>query len=143
MGTKNKDQKQNDEITKENLNQVIFDDIKFSDLIKEVYTNVKSKEDQIKGLVNDLRPLVVDTRQATMIVPLIKEYMDIGVKNDEQLVKLAGVLQRLLASSNSTEVAKEKITGTKKETGEDFFGLSDEEKGQIMKDIKEISSTVK
>jgi hypothetical protein len=143
MGTKNKDQKQNDEITKENLNQVIFDDIKFSDLIKEVYTNVKSKEDQIKGLVNDLRPLVVDTRQATMIVPLIKEYMDIGVKNDEQLVKLAGVLQRLLASSNSTEVAKEKITGAKKETGEDFFGLSDEEKNQIMKDIKEISSTVK
>ena len=76
-------------------------------------------------------------------IPLIKEYMDIGVKNDEQLVKLAGVLQRLLASSNSTTVAKEKINTSKKDTNDDFFGLSDDEKNQIMKDIKEISTTVK
>lgn len=143
MGNKNKEQKTHDEITKENLDQVIFDNTKFSDLVKEIYSSVKTKEDQIKNLVNDLRPLITDTREATLLVPLIKEYMDIGVKNDEQLVKLAGVLQRLLASSNSTTVAKEKINTSKKDTNDDFFGLSDDEKNQIMKDIKEISTTVK
>jgi hypothetical protein len=143
MGSKNKEQKTHEEITKENLDQVIFDNTKFSDLLKDIYSSVKTKEDQIKNLVNDLRPLVTDTGQATLLVPLIKEYMDIGVKNDEQLVKLAGVLQRLIASTNSTVVAKEKINISKKDTSEDFFGLSDDEKNQIMKDIKEISNTVK
>jgi hypothetical protein len=144
MKGSNKKNDSSDQITRDNLDQVLFDDTKFSDLLKDIYSNVKSKEEQIKSLVGDLRPLITNVGEATMIVPLIKEYMDVGVKNDEQLVKVAGVVQRLLASTNSTVVAKEKITTTKNDTkGDDFFGLSDEEKSQIMKDIKEVQSAVK
>ena len=41
---------------------------------------------------------------ASMMVPLIKEYLEVSVKNDDNLVKLTAIVQRLLVSSakNST-----------------------------------------
>ena len=42
-------------------------------------------------------PLIENIGDATLLVPMIKEYMEIGVKNDEHLIKLATVIQRLEA----------------------------------------------
>jgi hypothetical protein len=71
----------------EGLNSEIFGDKKFKDLLEEIYTNQKKKEKQISTLINELKPMVSDIGDATLIVPLIKEYLEIGVKNDEQLIK--------------------------------------------------------
>ena len=67
------------------LNSVVFGKKKFSDILNEIYNNQKKKEDQISGLISELKPLVQDIGDATLIVPLIKEYLEIGVRNDEQL----------------------------------------------------------
>ena len=64
------------------LDKIIFGKKKFSDLLEEVYNNQKKKENQISALISELKPLISDIGDATLIVPLIKEYMDIGVKND-------------------------------------------------------------
>ena len=77
------------------LNQVIFDDKTFSDLLKEIHTNQKKKGKQIGQLIAELRPLIQNLGDATVVVPLIKEYMEISVKNDDALLKMAAIVQRL------------------------------------------------
>ena len=77
------------------LEKIIFKEKRYSELLEEIYDNQKRKEKQISGLISELRPLIQDTGDATIIVPLIKEYMEIGVKNDDALIKLATIIQRI------------------------------------------------
>ena len=73
------------------LDKNIFGKKTYSDLLKEIYDNQKKKETQISALINELKPLISDIGDATMIVPLIKEYMELGIKNDEALIKVATI----------------------------------------------------
>jgi hypothetical protein len=86
-----------------NLESNIWGKKKFSDLLKEIYDNQKKKEAQISALIGELKPLINDIGDATLIVPLIKEYMELGIKNDEQLIKMVNIAQRALASGKSEE----------------------------------------
>ena len=70
------------------LDSIVFGNKKFSDLLEEIYTNQKTKQKQVTSLISELKPLINEIGDATLIVPLIKEYMEIGVKNDEQLIKM-------------------------------------------------------
>lgn len=83
------------------LEKVIFGKKKFSDLLEEIYNNQKKKESQITALIGELKPLISDIGDATLIVPLIGEYMEIGVKNDEQLIKMATIIQRAIQGETS------------------------------------------
>ena len=76
--------------------QKIFGQKSFSDLLKNIYDNSREKEKQIKDLISGLKPLVTDTQSALMVVPLIKEYLDVSVKNDDSLIKMAGIVQRAM-----------------------------------------------
>ena len=84
------------------LNQVIFDDKTFSDLLKEIHTNQKKKGKQIGQLIAELRPLIQNLGDATVVVPLIKEYMEISVKNDDHLLKMAAIVQRLSTGATTS-----------------------------------------
>ena len=111
-----------------NLDKKIFDKKKFSDILKEIYDNSKKKETQISVLISELRPLVKDIGDATLIVPLIKEYLEIGVKNDEQLIKMAAIVQRVINSEN---------------TGEDNFGISESEKQALLDTLENMNKNKK
>ena len=86
--------------------------------------NQKKKSRQISALIAELKPLVNDIGDATLIVPLIKEYMEIGVKNDDLLIKMAALAQRAMNS----------------EGGESALGISDEEKQQLLDEINKFKS---
>lgn len=73
----------------------LFEGKNLSDLFKEIYDNSVTKKGQIKNLIEALYPLIQGIGDATLLVPLIKEYLEISVKNDEQLVKLAQIVQRI------------------------------------------------
>ena len=109
------------------LNQILFDDKSFSDLLKEIHGNQKKKAKQLASLIAELRPLVQSLGDATVVVPLIKEYMEISVKNDDQLIKMAAIIQRL-----STSMSQSGDGGL----------LTDEEMNQLMDVAEEISKTV-
>ena len=111
----------------DSLNQILFDDKSFSDLLKEIHSNQKKKAKQLASLIAELRPLVQSLGDATVIVPLIKEYMEISVKNDDQLIKMAAIVQRL-----STGAAQNGDGGL----------LTAEEMDQIMDVAEEIAKTV-
>ena len=81
------------------LDKEIFKGKSLSDLFGEIYDNSKETKGQVKALIGELKPLIENIGDATLIVPMIKEYMEIGVKNDEHLIKLAQVIQRLEAIS--------------------------------------------
>ena len=100
----------------------------FSDIMSDVYNNSKKKDRQLKLLIAQLEPLVKNLSDATVIVPLIKEYMEVSIKNDDQIVKLAAIVQRMMKDANSGD--------------EGGFGLSDDEKKQLMSNAKEIDKTI-
>jgi hypothetical protein len=102
----------------------------FSELMKDVYDNSKKKERQINLLIGELKPLVKNVGDATLIVPLIKEYLEVGVKNDEHLVKLAAVVQRLISSNAKAQ----------SETGNGYM-LSEEEKQQLLAELNTIENS--
>jgi hypothetical protein len=103
----------------------IFKGKKFSSLCEDIYNNSTNKRDQIDILISELRLLIKGVPEAMNIVPLIKEYFDVAVRNDEHLVKLASVVQRII-NSNSDE-------------GSDGY-LSESEKDQL---LREVSGEVK
>lgn len=76
----------------------VFKGKSLSDLFSEIYDNSRKKDKQISTLISELKPLIEDVGDATLVVPMIKEYLEIGVKNDEQLVKIATIVQRLETS---------------------------------------------
>lgn len=104
------------------FDQELFGNKKFSDLLKDIYDNQKKKERQLNLLIADLKPLITNISDAGMLVPSIKDLMEVSVKNDEHLVKLAAVIQR--ATSNKQE--------------ETSSFLTDEEKEALLKGIQEI-----
>ena len=104
------------------FDQELFGNKKFSDLLKDIYDNQKKKDRQINLLIADLKPLITNISDASMLVPTIKDFMEVSVKNDEHLVKLAAVIQRAM--------------GDKGEESSSF--LTDEEKESLLKGIQEI-----
>jgi hypothetical protein len=104
------------------LDTKIFGKKKFSDILEEIYNNQKKKEAQISSLINELKPLIGDIGDATLVVPLIKEYMEIGVRNDDLLIKMAALAQKSIQ--------------TKEEDG--GLGITEEEKAQLLEDIQKI-----
>ena len=77
------------------LDKEIFSGKTLSDLFSEIHDNSTSTRTQVKGLIGELKPLIENIGDATLIVPMIKEYMEIGVKNDDALIKLATIIQRI------------------------------------------------
>ena len=102
----------------------IFKGKSFANLAEDIYSTSKKKETQINLLIAELKPLISNIGDATIIVPLIKDYLEIGVKNDELVVKLSSLIQRMIANNG---------------TGNDSdFGISEEEKKQLLDTLGEI-----
>ena len=47
------------------LDSVVFGKKKFSDILSEIYDNQKTKQQQITGLISELKPLINDIGDAT------------------------------------------------------------------------------
>lgn len=103
------------------LDSIVFGNKKFSELLEEIYNNQKKKDKQISALIAELKPLIQEIGDATLIVPLIKEYLEISVKNDEQLIKMATIIQRIISNSP--------------DNGEGNYIISEEEKAQLLAEI--------
>ena len=112
----------------------LFNGTNFSDLMRDIYHNSKKKSRQIDGLIKELQPLIKNSGDATVLVPMIKDYLEVSVKNDDALVKLAAVVQRLISASM-------------KESDDGEFGLSDEERRQLLdeaeSEVKKLQSESK
>ena len=96
----------------------IFEGKTFQDLTKDIYENTTKRKTQIDLLISEIHGFITTIDDVVLVAPIIKEYMDTAVRNDEHLVKLAGVLQRIISKSQG-------------ESDETML-LSDEEKAELM-----------
>jgi len=99
----------------------------FADLLKEIHTNSSNKEKEIRLLIDNLKPFINSAGDAVIIVPLIKDYLDVSVKNDDLLIKMAGIVQRAMNSNQ----------------GSDELLLSDSDKEMLFQSMNELDAQVK
>jgi len=105
----------------------IFEGKSLSGLFQDIYENTKTNKEQLEVLMKEVVGFIKDGDTAVQIIPMLKEYLEINVKNDDQLVKVAAIVQRIIAAEN-------------KGGSEDEFGLSDAEKEQLMGAIEEAAT---
>ena len=101
----------------------LFEGTKFSDLMRDIYHNSKKKSRQIDSLIKSLEPMIKNTGDATVIVPMIKDYLEVSVKNDDALVKLAAVVQRIVSASMKDDDGNE-------------YGLTDDERARLLEEAE-------
>jgi len=102
----------------------------FASLCKDIVSNSEEKKQQLDILITDLKDMIKTVNDAVTIVPLLKEYFDAGIRNDEQLIKLAAIVQRLMADR----------VGAESESNGGI--LTDDEKKQLMSVIEEAAKPV-
>jgi hypothetical protein len=96
-------------------NDELFKGTSFADLMSDVYHNSKKKDRQINQLISQLQPLIKNASDATIIVPLIKEYLDVAVKNDDHLVKLTAIVQRYISTKQTISGADGLLSDNEKQ----------------------------
>ena len=104
-------------------NNEIFEGKTFQDLTKDIYENTTKRKVQIDLLISEIHGFITTIDDVVVVAPIIKEYMDTAVKNDEHLVKLAGVLQRIISKSTGSD--------------EESMLLSDSEKEELMSTLQD------
>jgi len=95
------------------MEQPIFEEKTLSDVFKDIYENTESKRQQINTYITKLVQLIRTPEDATVLGPIIKDFMEVNVKNDEHIVRVAQIAQRAMsigakASSTSVLLKKEK-----------------------------------
>ena len=106
----------------------LFDGKNLSSLFKDIYENQQNKKKNISEMIESLRKLIKNVGEATVIAPIIKDLVDASIKNDDHLIKLATIAQRLAAAEA-------------KGIGEDGW-LSESEKAQLLTDLEDTISEV-
>ena len=101
----------------------LFKGTNFSDLMRDIYHNSKKKSRQIDSLIKNLEPMIKNTGDATVIVPMIKDYIEVSVKNDDALVKLAAICQRIISAGNKDDDSNE-------------YGLTDDERARLLEEAE-------
>ena len=106
----------------------IFGDKKFSDLSQEIYENSKLKKTQIDLLIQEVHGYIQGIEDIAIVGPVLKELFDVAVKNDDNLLKLATVIQRIMNKQFDLT--------------EDTSLLSDEEKQELMDSLEEAAASL-
>ncbi len=106
----------------------IFKNTSLADLFEKIDHNSKRNKIQIESLIQELMTFIKDPNSAIQLFPMISDYMEANIRNDELLVKLAAVVQRVMQ------------TEAKGEGGE--FSLSEEEKEQILSKIEKETTNI-
>ena len=103
----------------------VFEGKSLSDVFEDIYNNSETNKKQLDILIKEIVGFIKDGDTAVQLIPAIKEYLEIKVKNDEQLVKMASIVQRLVSSENK---------GSESE-----FGLTQKEKEQLVGSIEKVA----
>ena len=104
------------------MEYVIFDDKTLSDVFKDIYKNTESKREQINTFVTKLVRQIRTPEDAAVISPIIKDFMEVNVRNDEHIVRIAQIAQRAIAIGTKAVGSTELLT--------------EEEKQQLLSNIK-------
>ena len=106
----------------------IFDGKNFSDLSKEIYDNSKLKKTQLDLLIQEVHGYIQGIEDIALVGPIIKELFDASIKNDDNLLKLATVIQRIM--------------NKQVDAVDDTSLLSDDEKEELMASLEDAAASL-
>ena len=106
----------------------LFPGKNLSGLFKDIYENQQNKKQRISELIAEMKTVIRHAGDMAVIGPIIKDLVDTSVKNDDSLIKMAAIAQRIIGASQKAE-------------GDSGF-LSDDEKEQLLKQLDETISQV-
>jgi len=106
----------------------IFDGKNFSDLSKEIYDNSKLKKTQLDLLIQEVHGYIQGIEDIALVGPIIKELFDASIKNDDNLLKLATVIQRIM--------------NKQADAVDDTSLLSDDEKEELMASLEDAAASL-
>ena len=107
----------------------LFPGKNLSGLFKDIYDNQQNKKSRISELIAEMKKVIRHSGDMAVIGPIIKDLVDTSVRNDESLIKMAAIAQRMIASDNKSEG--------------DLGFLSDKEKEQLLQQLEDTVSEVK
>jgi len=106
----------------------LFPGKNLSGLFEDIYNNQINKKRNISELIAEMRKLIRHSGDMAVIGPIIKDLIDTSVRNDDQLVKLATIAQRIIVSNQKSE-------------GDAGF-LTEAEREQLLAEIEQVSDEV-
>ena len=106
----------------------LFPGKNLSGLFKDIYDNQQNKKQRISELIAEMKKVIRHAGDMAVIGPIIKDLVDTSVKNDDSLIKMAAIAQRIIGASQKAE-------------GDSGF-LSDDEKEQLLKQLDETITQV-
>ena len=98
-----------------------------SGLFKDIYDNQQNIKSRISELIAEMKKVIRHSGDMAVIGPIIKDLVDTSVRNDESLIKMAAIAQRMIAS-------KDKVEG-------DTGFLTDKEKEQLLQQLEDVVET--
>ena len=99
-----------------------------SGLFKDIYDNQQNKKTRISELIAEMKKVIRHSGDMAVIGPIIKDLVDTSVRNDESLIKMEQLQQRMIAS-------KDKVEG-------DTGFLTDKEKEQLLSQLEDTIAEV-
>jgi hypothetical protein len=106
----------------------LFPGKNLSGLFKDIYDNQQNKKQRISELIAEMKKVIRHAGDMAVIGPIIKDLVDTSVKNDDSLIKMAAIAQRIIGAQHKAE-------------GDSGF-LSDEEKEQLLSQLEETAKEV-
>ena len=106
----------------------ISDGKNFSDLSKEIYDNSKLKKTQLDLLIQEVHGYIQGIEDIALVGPIIKELFDASIKNDDNLLKLATVIQRIM--------------NKQVDAVDDTSLLSEDEKEELMASLEDAAASL-
>ena len=106
----------------------IFDNTTLSDILKKIDHNSQRNKIQIETTIQELMTYIKDPNTAVQLFPMISDFMEANIRNDELLVKLAAVVHRVMTTDSKG--------------GTDELGLSDKEKEDILQKINKATEEI-
>lgn len=100
----------------------LFPGKNLSGLFEDIYENQKNKKQKISELIAEMKKVIRHAGDMAVIGPILKDLIDTSVRNDESLIKMAAIAQRMIASKDKSE-------------GDTGF-LSDKEKEQLLQQLE-------
>jgi hypothetical protein len=104
----------------------VFEGKSLQDLLKEVHGNTLDKRQTISDIVTELRSFIKDINDIVVVAPIIKDYLDLLIKNDEHLIKVGTIVQRIISAESYKKGGGASLDDL----------LSDDEKERLIADAK-------
>ena len=106
----------------------LFPGKNLSGLFEDIYNNQITQKRNISEFIAEMRKLIRHSGDMAVIGPIIKDLIDTSVRNDDQLLKLATIAQRIMLANNKSE-------------GDSGF-LTDAEREQLLAEIEQVQEEV-